>query len=351
MFTRFVVGMEGNTLKPLKTKGRAKHSQTQGEDSLANSDTPRPISRGIGCNLAVLAVKKVESPTKSSDLLPDLLHSVEKWDIDDQLRLLALKERSLVETKYQISELNFKLKSKELELHNLRQVIQSSLYKSKSNKNPREEAINSTRTRRRTLSGSVNVEPPPAQDSKLWNGLQKPLNFLNQVDAMLLNEFEKSLRPSDDSQSYKDDVFQSVSTSLWSFVNDVKTNVMSSLTEDGEYNGKSVDDLSAMKGKKLNGGGKIQNVDHSKSRSSNGAGNSLKSRGTDIEIGDLISAKKGSNFNDKEDLIDWDDFNGSKSHSDLINLNSDDDFGNDNENDDNDDDETIDLTMYKNLRK
>lgn len=104
-------------------------------------------------------------------------------DIDDQLRLLALKEMSIVEIKDSIGNLTSKLQRNENELHSLREVIQRSLYKElnssssklkketlsngfvtrpqRQNSNPREEAIASTknRSRRRTLSSSSSSVP------------------------------------------------------------------------------------------------------------------------------------------------------------------------------------------------
>lgn len=235
-------------------------------------------------------------------------------EIDDQLRLLALKEMAVVEIKDSIANLTTKLNRSETELHRLREVIQRSLYKEltassqrpglhqRQNSNPRDEAIASTknRTRRRTLSSSTpHLMPPQTEklpqlpasqvqnDDKrqlaLWSNLLKPFNLIQQFDTMLQNEFEKSLIPqkfpeknvqthskrlSEDSMSStgsapsplkaksvgptvdlerffasqdevgtsrarpSEDMLQLVSTSIWSFVNDVKSNVLSSLGED-----------------------------------------------------------------------------------------------------------------------
>jgi len=228
---------------------------------------------------------------------------LETWDIDAQLRLLALKEMAVVEIKDSIAKMQRHLQKNEADLHQLREIIQKSLYKEltvssapqreRKNSNPRQEAIANTKSRR---SFSISNSQPPRKpqdpiktdsdddksNSKIWNGLSKPLNLLLQLDTMLQNEFEKSLIPnqvpsnghgiapvaghvrgrkSEDSVSSvstasplkhksgvrptqtdydrlvddkSDDIFQSVSTSLWSFVNDVKTNVLSSLSEEQE---------------------------------------------------------------------------------------------------------------------
>lgn len=283
-------------------------------------------------------------PTASEELKYDLplplTEQLMGLDIDDQLRLLALKEMSIVEIKDSIGNLTSKLQRNENELHSLREVIQRSLYKElnssssklkketlsngfvtrpqRQNSNPREEAIASTknRSRRRTLSSSSSGVPPvllsqqlsqntdkqSRRDSTLWSNLSKPLNLIQQFDSMLQHEFEKSMIPqknqegsdktmdshksrhSEDSTSSlgsissplnsksksvtgkqsndeldryfaqqstsgaskdkpdgvvpmeshmnSDDMIQAVSSSIWSFVNDVKTNVLSSLADE-----------------------------------------------------------------------------------------------------------------------
>ncbi|CUM52085.1 unnamed protein product [Debaryomyces tyrocola] len=283
-------------------------------------------------------------PSASEELKYDLplplTEQLMGLDIDDQLRLLALKEMSIVEIKDSIGNLTSKLQRNESELHSLREVIQRSLYKElnssssklkketlsngfvtrpqRQNSNPREEAIASTknRSRRRTLSSSSSGVPPvllsqqlsqntdkqSRRNSTLWSNLSKPLNLIQQFDSMLQHEFEKSMIPqqnqegsnktidshksrhSEDSVSSvgsvssplnsksksftekqsndeldqyfalqsasdtskdkrdglvstenhmnSDDMIQAVSSSIWSFVNDVKTNVLSSLADE-----------------------------------------------------------------------------------------------------------------------
>lgn len=267
--------------------------------------------------------------------LPDL-DKLMAMEIDEQLRLLALKEMVTVEIKDQINNLQRKLKKEEEELHRLREVIQRTLYKemggttsitsthafsssSGNTSEPRDAAVRSTRSRRRTLSiggtttltieeeegegeGEVgeigdgikrnsSIRTPSKQNSKpnlpskkerpqssLWSNLSKPLDLIQQFDTMLQNEFEKSLIPqqyhperekdsiqdsnrkprtSEDSTSsgittasspltgkytggegilYEEKI-QTVSLSLWSFVSEVKTNVLSSLADDDKSDG------------------------------------------------------------------------------------------------------------------
>ncbi|RCK58983.1 Topoisomerase I damage affected protein 11 [Candida viswanathii] len=257
-----------------------------------------------------------------NDLRYDLpLPSADKlvaMDIDEQLRYLALKEMCVVEIKDHITTLNNKLNENQKELHQLREIIQRSLYKELSsgnsltkasetrprqNSNPRDEAIARTRRRRSSLfnentkdavtplntnTTTANMTTPattnPESSSRLWSGLSKPLNLIQQFDTILQNEFEKSLLSEKDQQARQeqtrrlekrmshqskssegsissigsvssplqsksvnpkqlpkqyynkqtklDDMMQTVSSSIWSFVNDVKANVLSSLQED-----------------------------------------------------------------------------------------------------------------------
>lgn len=290
-------------------------------------------------------------PSASEELKYDLplplTEQLMGLDIDDQLRLLALKEMSIVEIKDSIGNLTSKLQRNENELHSLREVIQRSLYKElnssssklkketlsngfvtrpqRQNSNPREEAIASTknRSRRRTLSSSSSGVPPvllsqqlsqntdkqSRRNSTLWSNLSKPLNLIQQFDSMLQHEFEKSMVPQQnleisnkttnyhksrhseyslssvgslsspldskskyvsekvsndeldqyfarqsasaasndkpdginttDSHVNSDDMIQAVSSSIWSFVNDVKTNVLSSLGDEEEPDSRS----------------------------------------------------------------------------------------------------------------
>ncbi|KAK6464147.1 topoisomerase I damage affected protein 11 [Scheffersomyces coipomensis] len=311
-----------------------------------SSQAPSSInSRKLVPTISLHQVEESPVPTKappspsiqsSTDLKYDVpLPSVGQllhMDIDEQLRLLALKEMCVVEIKDAVSNLNKKLDKHEKELHRLREVIQKSLYKElthsasnaaiqkdhqdkktngrpRQDSNPRDEAIASTR-RRRTLSSSSHpnissilnspganggsggeVESDTKANSKIWSNLSKPLNLLQQFDTMLQNEFEKSLtggppiqnyhnssinqntyqpRRSEDSissfgsaapsplksksriaenradldqylaaeysgpgvKANAEEMLQTVSTSIWTFVNDVKTNVLSSLREE-----------------------------------------------------------------------------------------------------------------------
>ncbi|CCE72815.1 Piso0_000409 [Millerozyma farinosa CBS 7064] len=346
---------EGNLTTPSPGKSDSIASIKSGKStrrrSTVSSKGPSARTKGLNFNVAISPAVSTTSPpmetsgriqsshsdshanylnqSSSDDLKYDLqIPSSEKLynlDIEEQLRLLALKEMSIVETKDSISDLTNRLRRFERELHQLREVIQRSLYKEisasgrdsfasnstssnnppqrRNSANPREEAIANTKngSRRRNISvssigrRSFEAENEASQNndnrkSKIWTNLSKPLTLIQQFDNMLQNEFERSLIPnhptseemdnrehfprsSQDSNSTSssmssplkfkvdhskssitnldelnydtthdsvtpkaeradDDMFQAVSTSLWSFVNDVKQNVLASLGEE-----------------------------------------------------------------------------------------------------------------------
>lgn len=347
---------EGNLTTPspgkLDSIASIKSGKSTGRRSTVSSKGPSARTKGLNFNVAISpAVSTTSPPVESSrriqsshsdshanylnqsstddlkyDLQIPLPEKLYNLDIEEQLRLLALKEMSIVETKDSISDLTNKLRRYERELHQLREVIQRSLYREinasgkdtlasnltssnnapqrRNSANPREEAIASTKSggsRRRNISVSsigrrsfeAETEPHQSSDnrkSKIWTNLSKPLTLIQQFDNMLQNEFERSLIPniptseevenrghfprsSQDSNSTSssmlsplkfkvdhskssitnldelnydtthdsvtpkaertdDDMFQAVSTSLWSFVNDVKQNVLASLGEE-----------------------------------------------------------------------------------------------------------------------
>lgn len=228
-----------------------------------------------------------------------LAEQLSTLDIDEQLRLLALKEMTVVEIKDCMTNMKAKLESTENDLHLLRQVIQRSLYKEmnlqkprqRQTSNPREEALASMKQGRRRSSsyaGLVGTSPrkstesdrekepvlkattPQTSDrlSAIWSNFSKPISFIQNLDTMIQNEFEKSLAgdqhpitplnsraqklrteasdsPLKDKSTSLDglesfpkhtdgrdeDMFQAVSSSLWTFVNDMKTNMIASLNE------------------------------------------------------------------------------------------------------------------------
>lgn len=229
------------------------------------------------------------------DFVLPLAEQLRGLDLDEQLRLLALKEMNVVEIKDGISRLKGKLDQTESDLRQLREIIQRSLYKEMNVHRPAKSLLprhanlkphsSARQGRKRAPSGphtprifseSKENQPPPADRlSKLWSSLSKPMSFIQQIDSMLLNEFEKSLTgepqmqtmlesmpsnqqaydsdpsPLKDKSNYNtsqatpkqyylqtlhssgvpDDMFQAVSSSLWSFMNDMKQNMLATLNE------------------------------------------------------------------------------------------------------------------------
>ncbi|KAI5957428.1 TDA11 [Candida margitis] len=305
--------------------------------SVLSNNTPMPLlsESDNEAEPPVVTVPSKKSPPPNYDIPLPSSEQLLQMSIDDQLRILALKEMAIVQIKDQIQSLNAKLRAEEGELHKLREVVQRSLYqeisgaasntankvnRQRTDSNPRDQAIESIRAKRRSSSGaSLGQEQSTTEDggkpSKLWSGLTKPFNMLQQFDTMLQNEFEKSLvldkerqesqnqqqqkqqqqkqqlqpqlqpqrsreqtrsshqsRNSEDSTAstgsissplryqtaqtltdYRnsearrsDDMIQTVSSSIWSFVNDVKQNVLSSLNEEemAVSDGFDVDDQS-----------------------------------------------------------------------------------------------------------
>lgn len=174
---------------------------------------------------------------------------LEKISLNEQLRYLALKEMSVVEINDAINTLKGKLQEAEDDVASLRRVVQQSLF--------RETRLNSPATPSELETGS-----------RIWNNLSKPLTFIQQLDSLINTEFEKALaldqqdtlhahpkgqhtikRPSraapsplrdksntmtrenHKSLAVDDDMFHTVSSSIWLFVNDVKTNIISSQDE------------------------------------------------------------------------------------------------------------------------
>lgn len=213
-------GLNLKTVSPAQVHKRSVLSSSQhlallsqvAEDTQANT-LPRPEPLLIG-----------DAPIPLMDQLASL-------DIDEQLRLLAFKEMSVVEIKDNISLLTQSLERHEKEIHKVREVIQRSLYRElnlggSTSENPHDEAVASTknRSRRRTLSASNPnpIQPPPPavvapqsnsstnydkRNLKLWSSISKPLNLLQQFDTMLQSEFERSLdsRPNSTSRGSHDE--------------------------------------------------------------------------------------------------------------------------------------------------
>ena len=318
-------GLNVFAVSPLGARNMQRTQSNESNTSQTLASTRRRSSMMSNTQLPLLPESEADSntsrssPTPNYDIPLPLNEQLLQMSIDEQLRILALKEMAIVQRKEQIQNLHKKLRSEEGELRKLREVVQKSLYqeisgaasntanklnRQRTNSNPRDQAIESIKAKRRSSSGATQqLELSPVENnkrsSKIWSGLTKPLNMLQQFDTMLQNEFEKSLvldkerqqqqeqqtrhpeqhiqqqhlqrqlardpnrvsyqlRSSEDSMNsnsaitsplqsgtsqtlseyrnnqdrHSDDMIHTVSASIWSFVNDVKENVLASLNEE-----------------------------------------------------------------------------------------------------------------------
>ncbi|ODQ48688.1 hypothetical protein PICMEDRAFT_9215 [Pichia membranifaciens NRRL Y-2026] len=223
------------------------------------------------------------SPTPLS---PSKLDSIPQDELSENFRLLASKEMEVLEIKNQLKDLLQRKKDKEFELQQLKLKIEKQLManlKQQNNDQYRHRFEQHTPKSPTSLQKSV-VQPSssyvdPLMDdsffpvssnsadderSKRQSWFAKPLNFIQQFDSLIYKEFEKLQIPDDDelnvckdtsvldmsytldqSKSLKPkeinapikslagdgdasgtDVVQSMSQHLWSFVNDVKSNLL-----------------------------------------------------------------------------------------------------------------------------
>lgn len=134
----------------------------------------------------------------------------------EKLRMLAVKERRVVELNDQIRSLTAILEKEKKELVEIRQSVQTELYTnlaspqrqtSQATKSPQLAALEKlngrARTRTNSLLGGVFSGPEATVQQKLqeespsnkrlsmWDSLSKPLNLISQFDNMLQSEFEK----------------------------------------------------------------------------------------------------------------------------------------------------------------
>ncbi|KAM9909935.1 hypothetical protein OXX69_004958 [Metschnikowia pulcherrima] len=326
-------GINFKTVTPIPVPGPASTrtgtiaEEKDDEKRTKSENDPNPRTLGRKRSLSDLPAKISSHSSNSSpssslkyDFSLPTAAQLESLSMSDKLRLLALKEMAVVELKDTMANLQAKIHNSERDLHSLRTVIQRSLYrqlKSETSTYPRQKGstgspeiksesllIPHSRKHPQQLPGYGNdtlrkahprnsdagrsetnklayPSPPPRSESssessgdrssKLWSNLSKPITFIQSIDQMLSQEFEKSLigeqtseKPSpsetassesnmgsvrkhenDESQfrnlvdtrltglynrESTDDMLQAVSSSLWGFVNDMKTNMVSSLS-------------------------------------------------------------------------------------------------------------------------
>lgn len=133
------------------------------------------------------------------------MEEIKNLEFEQQLRLMALKEMSIVELKDNINNLNQKLSDHERDLHKLRELIQRSLYNELQTSNNHLSSQNPTSLSRESANNRLRGDSNPRDeannhrrmsgDKSIWSSLSRPLTLIQQLDTMLQNEFEKSLIP------------------------------------------------------------------------------------------------------------------------------------------------------------
>jgi hypothetical protein len=190
------------------------------------------------------------SLSSHSAIAQDLKNS----DFSDSLRELALKEMKIIELKDQMKLLQQRINTEEEELkilkskvgHNLKDLSPAQNTLSPSYATANRSRQGSSPSRQSIATQNTETE----NNSKRQSVWSKPINILNQFDQILQNEIEKLNREAFPTQSIRqhpaealneqdeisrsgnnnkspissrqDDVLNSVSNSLWSFMSDVK---------------------------------------------------------------------------------------------------------------------------------
>lgn len=210
-------------------------------------------------------------------------------DINESLRLLALKETKILELKDELKLLQQRIHYEELDLKKLKQQVQKNLYRDLSPNNSHANttlssvSTSTTSTPILNKTGDALIDTTTSFKSKdapqhrekhlkpqsVWS---KPINLFNQFDQMIQNEFEKISKfdydEEGDETSAKEiknlfdnqkSVTEEVTSSLWSFVSDVKQNLLgdelpqphssdtvATIAEEGEEDLKEMKDMNGL---------------------------------------------------------------------------------------------------------
>ncbi|KAI0463980.1 hypothetical protein LJB42_002992 [Komagataella kurtzmanii] len=210
------------------------------------SSTPRKESSGNS---------SVESPSLSSN---------NDNHLSDKLRVLATTEMEILEIKEQIKALLEKKRQKEHRVNKLKTEIERSLYKQvhdqvhsvekiSSNPPPVVTRSPSSSQRPHKLDVEVGVHKDPLRTTSPNEGLKsvdgkqkdtpnswlsKSLSYLQQFDTLIQHEFEKLnlmdelSAPNSHAINESNKTQNSMSSQLWTFMNEVKSNLMLNVEED-----------------------------------------------------------------------------------------------------------------------
>ncbi|SCU94354.1 LAFA_0F21330g1_1 [Lachancea sp. 'fantastica'] len=187
------------------------------------------------------------SSSGTSELHPQT--EVGAVSVNSLLQLLASKELELLETKRKIEELRRGLGHEEAQLQlqaqqlqDLKNQVGRTVYAGvddhKNMRNSRKAPNTSNPPQQASVHPSVAEDSSHSMANKesMWS---KPLTFFNQFDQLIQHELEKKLhwdevpsptqtpvREAESGVKPSEDVLGNVSSSLWSFVSDVKTGLM-----------------------------------------------------------------------------------------------------------------------------
>lgn len=181
------------------------------------------------------------------DILPYSAQVEEEDGLTTKFRRLASKEREILELKNKVKEMLDQKKSLELDLQMLKTEIQKELL---SNVMSESHLKSPTKIKKVTLTPTGSNFNPLLEthaatnvgqhfDDKNQSWLSKPLTLIQQFDNMVSQEMEW-LNMSDNNTSHggrmindpiksmadNSDVINKVSNKLWSFVNDIKSNLL-----------------------------------------------------------------------------------------------------------------------------
>ncbi|ANZ74243.1 BA75_00315T0 [Komagataella pastoris] len=251
-------------------------------DEFQASSTNSPRKSGLNLGISVLetprrrspapnfskVTKKSSTPRKegsgSSSEESSSINSNGDNHLSDKLRVLATTEMEILEIKEQIKALLEKKRQKEHRVNKLKIEIERSLYKQvhdqvnnvdKISSNPPpvvtrspsssqrphkldvEVGVHKDPLRTKTPNeGSKSVDNEQKDASNSW--LSKPLSYLQQFDTLIQHEFEKlnlmdELSASNPHTTNELNKTQnSMSSQLWTFMNEVKSNLMLNVDED-----------------------------------------------------------------------------------------------------------------------
>lgn len=146
-------------------------------------------------------------------------------DLNESLRVLAAKEMRVVELREKMKMIQQELDKEEQELTKLRNKVENTIHKDHLSPSGTPNAHNRNK---QALSQHTKKNQASKNDS-IWS---KPVSLLNQFDQILQNEIERLNKDgftgskAETTGGGSEDMLNSVSSSLWTFVSDVKQGLL-----------------------------------------------------------------------------------------------------------------------------